>query len=201
MTSAPQDLPAARGAESEQLARIVAAARACFAERAVEKTRMGHIAARAGMARQTLYDFVANRTAIVDLAIEARLDELGEQITATRLPARRDLGERFVDLFVLVVEVVGGDEEYARLAGSLGERHAFQFLAGPSPLTPVAEAAFAPLFAEARRQDRLRDDVSERLMVEWLQSMLATLVARDGVEPDYARTLLRAFALPAILKA
>ncbi|HEX6390719.1 MAG TPA: hypothetical protein VFZ89_14765, partial [Solirubrobacteraceae bacterium] len=117
----------------------------------------------------------------------------------TKLPARRDLGERFVDLFVLVVDVVGGDEEYALLAGSLGERHAFQFLAGPSALTPVAQAAFAPLFDEARRQGRLREDVPERLMVEWLQSMFATLVARDGLDPEYVRTLLRAFALPAIL--
>jgi AcrR family transcriptional regulator len=184
----------------DQRTRIVDAARACFAERGVEKTRMGQIAERAGLARQTLYDFFANRAEIVDAAIEVRVGELGERVMATRLPARRDLGERFVDLFVLVVEVVGGDEEYARLAGSLGERHAFQFLAGPSTLTPVAAAAFAPLLEEARRQGRLRDDVSEGLMVEWLQGMLTTLVARDGLEPEHARTLLRAFALPAILR-
>jgi AcrR family transcriptional regulator len=182
----------------DQRSRIIDAARACFAERGVEKTRMGQIAMRAGMARQTLYDFFANRTEIVDAAIEVRLGELEQRIAATKLPARRDLGERFVDLFVLVVEVVGGDEEYALLAGSLGEAHAFAFLAGPSSLTPVAEAAFAPLFDAARRQGRLRDDVSDRLMVEWLQSMLATLAARDGLEPEYVRTLLRSFALPAI---
>lgn len=199
MSDAAEQLLAQRVWESEPLARIVAAARVCFRERGVAKTRMGHIADHAGMARQTVYDFVANRDEIVDLAIEVRLAELGARIASTRLPARRDLGERFVDLFVLVVEVVGGDEEYAMLAGSLGEAHAFQFLAGPSSLTPVAEAVFAPLFDEARRQGRLRADVSERLIVEWLQSMLATLAARDGLAPDYVRTLLRSFALPAIL--
>jgi AcrR family transcriptional regulator len=198
-TPAPHQL-AGRVTDSEPLARIVVAARACFRERGVAKTRMGHIAERAGMARQTLYDFVGNRTEIVDLAIEVRLAELAERITTTRLPDRPDLGERFVDLFCLVVDVVGTDDEYAMLAGSLGEAHAFQFLAGPSTLTAVAESAFAPLFEEARNEGRLRDDVPDRLMVEWLQSMLATLAARAGLDPDYVRMLLRSFALPAILR-
>jgi len=199
VSAVPEQLLAGRVAESEQLARIVAAARTCFRARGVARTRMGHIAEQAGLARQTLYDFVTNRDEIVDLAIEVRLAELGARIASTRLPAHRDLGERFVDLFVLVVEVVGRDEEYALLAGSLGEAHAFQFLAGPSSLTPVAEAVFAPLFDEARRQGRLREDVPERLMVEWLQSMLATLAARDGLTEGYVRELLRLFALPAVL--
>jgi len=36
-------------------------------------------------------------------------------------------------------------------------------------------------------------------MVEWLQSMLATLAARDGLTEGYVRELLRLFALPAVL--
>lgn len=200
MKSSPPAVLAGRVAASEPLARIVAAARACFRDLGVAHTRMGHIAQRAGMARQTLYDFVSGRAEIVDLAIEVRLAELADRITTTPLPLRRDLGERLVDLFCLVIEVVGNDEEYAHLAGSLGEAHAFQFLAGPSALTTVAERAFAPLFEEARRQNRLRDDVPERLIVEWLQSTLATLAARDGLQPAYVRTLLRSFALPAVLK-
>jgi AcrR family transcriptional regulator len=191
---------AGRVVDSESLTRIVTAARTCFREQGVAKTRMGQIAERAGMARQTLYDFVSGRAEIVDLAIEVRLAELAERITTTRLPVRRDLGERFVDLFCLVVDIVGNDEEYGQLAGSLGEAHAFQFLAGPSALTAVAERAFAPLFDEARRQNRFRDDVPERLIVEWLQSMLATLAARDDLEPGHVRTLLRSFALPAVLE-
>jgi hypothetical protein len=130
-----------------------------------------------------------------------RLAELGAQIASTRLPARRDIGERIVDLLALVVEVVGTDDEYAMLAGSLGERHAFQFLAGPSQITGVAAAVFAPLLDEARRQGRLREDVPERLLVEWLQSMLAMLAARDDLSPAHTRELLRACALPALLKS
>jgi hypothetical protein len=122
------------------------------------------------------------------------------RIATTPLPAREELGERFVDLFALVVDVVGGDREYAMLAGSLGEAHEFQFLARPPSLTTGAAAAFAPLFDEARSLRRLREDVPDSLMVEWLQSMLATLAARDGLDAAHVRLLLRSFALPAILK-
>jgi AcrR family transcriptional regulator len=195
------DEQAPRIDEPEPVARIVAAARLCFRDRGVAKTRMGEIAQRAGMARQTLYDFVANKTEIVDLALADRIAELGAVVreeTGVAPPA--DVGERLVEVLARCVEVSREDPEFTWLAGGLDERHAFQYLAAPSRLTDLLTETAGPFVDAAREAGVVRDDVEVRSMLAWLQSMLATLVARDDLDAAGLRATLRAFALPAVLK-
>jgi AcrR family transcriptional regulator len=188
--------------ETDPLARIVAAARVCFRDRGVGKTRMGEIATGAGMARQTLYDFVANKTEIVDLALAARIAELAHVVrermeTTTEVP----IEERLVEVLACCVEVSRDDPEFVWLAGGMDERHAFQYLAAPSRLTDAMVGISQPFLDVAREAGIVRDDVPVRAMMVWLQSMVATLAARDDLGATELRDTLRAFALPAVLRS
>ena len=194
-------VPAAPAAEHDPIARIVTAARECFRERGVAKTRMGLIAERAGMARQTLYDFVANKTEIVDLALADRIGELVAAVRADESaePART-LPERLVEVLARAVEVSRDDPEFVSLAAGLDERHAFQYIAGPSRLTDLLTEVAGELIEAGRAQGIVRDDVAPRAIILWLQGMLAALVARDDLGAAELRETLRDFALPAVLR-
>jgi AcrR family transcriptional regulator len=184
----------------ETLARIVASARRCFLECGVSRTRMSDVAEGAGMVRQTIYDFVANKGELVDLALAARIEELGGIVRARPLRRRADIRERLVELFAVIVETCRDDPEFNVLTGALGERHAFQYMAGPSALTETMTTVVAEIFEEADHSGVLRRDVPQRQIVEWLQAMLATLVVREDLDRDRLRDTLRAFALPAVLR-
>jgi hypothetical protein len=152
------------------------------------------------MVRQTVYDFAANKGQLVDLALAARIEELGALIRDRPLPRGADLRERLVELFAVIVETCRDDAEFNVLTGALGERHAFRYLAGPSALTDTMAWVVADLFAEADRDGVLRRDVTQRRIVEWLQGMLATLTVREDLDGQQLRNTLRAFALPAVLR-
>lgn len=202
MSSSRPTEPAPTGpaAEHDPIARIVTAARACFRERGVAKTRMGEIAERAGMARQTLYDFVANKTEIVDLALADRVSELAIAVRAEESAAPAgDLPERLVEVLARAVEVSRDDPEFVSLAGGLDERHAFQYIAGPSRLTELLTEIAGDLVEAGRAHGIVRGDVTSRAIIAWLQGMLASLVARDDLSAAELRETLRAFALPAVL--
>lgn len=61
---------------------ILTAAEEVFAREGILKARMETIAARAGMAVGTLYNFFDDRTALVSALVEARSENLAAEITA-----------------------------------------------------------------------------------------------------------------------
>jgi len=78
----PSDRPVAHettsaGPERETLDRILESARECFLRKGVRKTRIADIAEGAGMVRQTVYDWVASREELVDLAMRDGSASLG----------------------------------------------------------------------------------------------------------------------------
>jgi AcrR family transcriptional regulator len=188
------------GAESATLHRILESARACFVRYGVRGTRMGDIAAGAGMVRQTVYDWVSSRDELVDLAMAQRTREMGEIIRTRRVDRRVPVGEQIVDVLAAMVELAGSDPEFALLAQAMAERHAIAFMAGPSALTDVVESILEPYFNRARDEGILREEMGSRALAEWVQTVLAPLRTRDDLNPRSLRRLLRFFLLPALVR-
>jgi AcrR family transcriptional regulator len=62
---------------------ILAAAEEVFASEGIHQARMDAIAARAGMAVGTLYNFFKDRSALVDALVDARSTKLSDELEAT----------------------------------------------------------------------------------------------------------------------
>jgi len=186
--------------ESPTRDRIVDAARICFLRDGVRRTTMSHVAEEAGVVRQTLYDWVASKEELVDLAMVRRTRELGELIRARGVDDGLAVGEQIVDLLSAMVQLAGSDPEFELLAQAMPEWHAFAFMAGPSELTDMVEGLLVPFFERARAEGRLREDRGTRALAAWTQSVLAPLRNRADLSPTEIEETLRYFLLPALLR-
>ena len=195
----PDDV-AAEVSESSPLDRILESARTCFQRYGVRKTRMADIADGAGMVRQTVYDWVASRDQLVDLAMAQRIRELGDRVRSRPVPAGLALEDQLVDVLSFMVDVASSDAEFESLARAMPEEHAFHFIAGPSALTDVVEEILQPFFERAQAEGSLRDDLGTRALAEWVQLVLAPLRGRSDLDPGEIAVQLRYFLLPALLR-
>lgn len=186
--------------ESPTRERIVDAARTCFKRDGVRRTTMSHVAEEAGVVRQTLYDWVASKEELVDLAMVRRTRELRELISVRDLDGNLSVGEQIVSLLTAMVELAGNDPEFELLAQAMPESHAFAFMAGPSELTDMVESLLAPYFERARSEGRLREDRGTRALAAWAQMVLAPLRNRADLSLAEIEETLRYFLLPALLR-
>jgi AcrR family transcriptional regulator len=102
-------MPRIRGASIEEhhemvWADLAEAMRQLLAERDYESINMGHIAARAGLARNTLYNYARDKGALV-LALTRRASlPLVERVTAIAARAADPAGERLREIIEAVLE-------------------------------------------------------------------------------------------------
>lgn len=191
------DLRAARDPATTE--RIVAAARRCFVRNGVAGTRMFEVATEAGLARQTVYKFVANREELVELVLITRSSELLPEI-ARRLPRLRhlDLGDMLVDFMAQIVELTRDDPEFTELAGSMNRDQAFAFLAGDSPLRALVLQALDPVFDRAESEGRLRN-LSRYELAGLAHLVMTPLAAQPDLDAAGIRRTLSHLLLPALL--
>lgn len=180
---------------------ILASARDLFRRQGVRRTRMGEIAEGAGVVRQTLYDWVGSRGDLVDLAMAARVAELGEVVKSRPVEPHLDIRDQIVEVVAEMAVLSATDEEAEILAQGMTEDHAFAFMSGPSPLTDVVVDILGPYFARAQEAGILRDELGVRAMAEWAQLILAPLRYRSDLSPDDLRARLRHFLLPALVES
>jgi AcrR family transcriptional regulator len=159
---------------------------------------MATVAADVGMARQTLYTFVAGRRELIELVLIERSKELVAAATAKSAGSSGEMPEALVEFMAVMVELTKADREFGQLAGALSREDAFPFLTGPSPLRALVLEGLRPLFDRAAAEGLLR----ERPYVEmagWVQNVLVPLAARTDLDPATLRSTLRDYTLPALV--
>lgn len=179
--------------------RILQSARQLFRERGVKRTRMSDIAEGAGVVRQTVYDWVSSRDEIVDLAMAARVRELGEIVKAMPVDEDKPLREQVLQVLMTMASLAGTDPEAEILAQAMPEQHAFLFMSGPSALTDVVVDILAPYLERAKADGLLRDELGTRAIAEWVQLVAASVRHRVAAEQDDLARKMEYFLLPAIL--
>lgn len=180
------------------VARVVAAARTCFARRGAAKTRMAAVAAEAGMVRQTVYSFVSSRDELLELALAERLGELAD-VVLQRVNPQGDLAGALVEYMARITEIVREDPEFIDVSEALGTAEAFRFMTGPSAAQDAALKAITPFYERGREARALRAGITLELMASWTRIICAPLTARVDLDAAELRTWLRAFALPPLL--
>ena len=178
---------------------IVAAAREAFARFGVHRTRMEDIAARAGIPRQYLYRYVSSKEQLIELAVLERCREFSDQVLAQARAATEDLDIALVKVIIVCIVAGREDEEFAYLAEALPRERLNLILSGAgSPMHEYVKRCLAPLLDRARDEGRLRADVSDDAMIEWLQGQMTWLTPRADLDEAAMGQLLRDFAVPSI---
>lgn len=196
------DLSATRRNEDDEALRpLLAAAREAFARFGVHRTRMEDIATGADMPRQYLYKHVSSKDELIELALLERCREFSDTITAHAQAATGPLEDQLVAVLVESVLTGREDSEFAYLAEALPRARLNLLLTGSgSPMHAYVKRCLDPTLRRAHDAGRLRDDVSEDDMVDWIQGVMTWLTPRDDLAVDDMRRLLRDFALPSILR-
>jgi AcrR family transcriptional regulator len=188
-----------RTSNEEALARVVVAARKCFAERGVARTRMDDVAEAAGMARQNVYRYVSGREELVELAVIERLREFQEQLLSDLDESAGDLPSAIVDHILRSVRIGRDDAEFLYLTDAL-PRVELNLLVGSPEVREIVRDSFEPLLRRARTEGALRTDASEDEMIEWLQGVLTLLTPRTDLDEAALERLIEKFTLPVLLK-
>jgi AcrR family transcriptional regulator len=178
---------------------IVDAARECFARFGVHRTRMEDVAARAGMARRSLYRYVGSREQLIELALVARCREFGEALSAS-IDMERGVPDVLVDLIAGAVLSSHDDEEFAYLVEAGPHARLTDFLSSvDSPFHEMVRSYFEPVFQRARKERLFRTDASDDDLLEWIQVVMTLFATREHVDADHLRHKIRMYVLPAIL--
>jgi AcrR family transcriptional regulator len=197
MSTTPYRAPA----DNDTVDRIVGAARRRFREKTVAKTWMADVADEVGLARQSLYSFVAGRRELVELALVARCSELAPRFMLKPGVVISNVPDAFVEMTATMVECTRGDEEFLALATALPREHLFAVLAGPSRIREMVIDSLAPVLDAAGDRGMLRDSLSRRDMCAWVQTVLTSLAGRPDLDAASLRATLRNYLVPAVLVA
>jgi len=165
-----------RSSRDEALRPIVGAARECFSSAGVERTRMEDVARGAGLSRQAVYRYVSGREDLIELAIVERCREFADELIA------------------------GTDSEPDDVVEAMPRVRLNLLLTSPgSPMHALVGACFDPLFGRAADHGLLRDDITRREMVAWLQGILTLFTPRADLDVSETRRYLKEFALRSLL--
>jgi AcrR family transcriptional regulator len=180
---------------------IVRAARECFAKAGVQRTRMEDVARGAQLSRQAVYRYVSNRNDLVELAILDRCREFADELIAGIASEPDDVVKTMIDVMMQMITAGREDPEFVALAEALPRVRLNHLLtSASSPMHTYVGACFDPLFARAADRGLLRDDITRREMVEWLQGVLTLFTPRSDLDVSETRRYLKEFALGCLLK-
>lgn len=188
--------------KEDKRARIIEAAWELFGERGVDATTTADIAARAGIAKGTLFLYATDKDDLVFLMMHDRLAEVSDRYLGS-VPKRASLVEQlchvFGGLYGLYAECGDVGRRFVKaLPGAQGEN-----AAKVNGLTFAFLHRVAALIIEAQARGEVRADVDVMIaanaifslyfsgLMAWLQGFATFEDARDTVLPQSLELLFR----------
>ena len=92
---------------------------------------------------------------------------------------------------------------FAALVTSLDSRSSGNLLLGSTGLIQIGVNVLGPVFANAKEQGLLRDEIEPQMLIEWLLRMLWTYLnapSQVATDEEGMRKLFRMMLIPAVLK-
>jgi AcrR family transcriptional regulator len=177
--------------------KIIQAARACFERVGVAKTSLQEVAAEAGISRPLLYQFFANRQALLDAMINKEIaDTIALQ--ARKMKQHASFVEMVIEGSILGVGLARRDNILMDLIEHSSIKHWPTLLLDPTqPAHHIVFDWWRPVFEKARQTGELRSNLKDHDLMEWIMSMHYMFLLRDDVSPRRMRELLALFITPA----
>lgn len=184
--------------------RILTSARELYRAQGVRGVTMSDVATQAGCSRQLVYKVFFDRRELVLAAVVARIEEIADGATSPVDEVGPDPDSSFissfVELSVTVIERLRTDEELATLFGDGSPVTPYEAL-WTTELIERALQFWQPWLDWGRAHHRLRDDLSNRDLADWLHTVYASIVLRRNIPPDQERSLIERFVLTSLAMA
>jgi AcrR family transcriptional regulator len=184
--------------DSDEVDRVVVAARRCFLRFGLNRTTMDDIAAEAGIGRTGVYRLGLSRRQLSDAAIVARLSEGRDELWPL-MDRDLDFAQILVEGSVAAIEWARHDAELLELVGSTKTTRLHHLLVGRNAMMHdlILSVCRRP-FERARAAGQMRRDVTDDRAVDWIQGIYLVLLLRDDLTAEETTQLLRDFLLPAL---
>ena len=182
--------------------RLLDAAEGCLEQFGPQKTSMEDVARAAGMSRATVYRYFENRDALLLGVASRQASSLAGE--AINYLARFDtISDWLVEGLLFTLRELPSRPVFASLVTSLDSRASGSLLLGSTGLVQIGVNVLQPMFANAKEQGLLRDDVDPEMLVEWLLRVLWTYLnapSQVATDEEGMRKLFRMMLIPAVLK-
>jgi AcrR family transcriptional regulator len=182
--------------------RLLDAAEGCLEQFGPQKTSMEDVARAAGMSRATVYRYFENRDALL-LGVASRQAATLATEAIKFLAQFNTISDWLVEGCLFTLREIPKRPVFASLTTSLDAGAASKIMLGSSGMIQIGVNVLRPMFANAKQQGLLRDDVDIDMLIEWLLRVLWTyLNAPSQVATDEAsmRRLFHMLLIPAVLK-
>jgi AcrR family transcriptional regulator len=182
--------------------RLLDAAEGCLGQFGPQKTSMEDVARAAGMSRATVYRYFENRDALLlGVASRQASDLAGEAIQY--LGNFNTISDWLVEGLLFTLREIPRRPVFASLVTSLDSSAASKLLLGSTGMIQIGVNVLRPMFATAKEQGLLRDDVNIDMLIEWLLRVLWTYLnapSQVATDEDSMRKLFHMMLIPAVLK-
>jgi len=182
--------------------RLLDAAEGCLEQFGPQKTSMEDVARAAGMSRATVYRYFENRDALL-LGVASRQASSLAAEAINYLARFNTISDWLVEGLLFTLREMPNRPVFASLVTSLDSRSSGSLLLGSTGLVEIGVNVLRPMFANAKEQGLLRDDVDPEMLVEWLLRMLWTYLnapSQVATDEEGMRKLFRMMLIPAVLK-
>ena len=182
--------------------RLLDAAEGCLEQFGPQKTSMEDVARAAGMSRATVYRYFENRDALL-LGVASRQSSALAVEAINYLAQFNTISDWMVEGLLFTLREIPRRPVFASLVTSLDSRASGSLFLGSTGLVQIGVNVLQPMFANAKAQGLLRDDVDPEMLVEWLLRMLWTYLnapSQVATDEEGMRKLFRMMLIPAVLK-
>ena len=182
--------------------RLLDAAEGCLEQFGPQKTSMEDVARAAGMSRATVYRYFENRDALL-LGVASRQSSALAAEAINYLARFNTISDWLVEGLLFTLREIPRRPVFASLVTSLDSRASGSLFLGSTGLVQIGVNVLQPMFANAKAQGLLRDDVDPEMLVEWLLRVLWTYLnapSQVATDEEGMRKLFRMMLIPAVLK-
>ena len=182
--------------------RLLDAAEGCLEQFGPQKTSMEDVARAASMSRATVYRYFENRDALL-LGVASRQASSLAAEAINYLARFNTISDWLVEGLLFTLREIPNRPVFASLVTSLDSRASGSLFLGSTGLVEIGINVLRPMFANAKEQGLLRDDVDPEMLVEWLLRVLWTYLnapSQVATDEEGMRKLLRMMLIPAVLK-
>jgi AcrR family transcriptional regulator len=182
--------------------RLLDAAEGCLTQFGPQKTSMEDVARAAGMSRATVYRYFENRDALL-LGVASRQSANLAADAISYLSRFDNISDWLVEGLLFTLRELPKRPVFASLVTSLDSRASGSLFLGSAGLTQIGVNVLRPMFANAKEQGLLRDDIDLDMLIEWLLRVLWTYLnapSQAASDEEGMRRLFHMMLIPAVLK-
>ena len=179
---------------------IADAAVRCFEKAGVEATTMADVADEAGVSRQSVYRYFADRSLLLEYVLTRRILHWGQELMP-RFAKFKSLEEALVEGTIFAVKMSHNDPLFVELVITDSNVNLeTYFLRGTPEVDAMMTAKWSALVNEAKRKGAVDDDLPFSAIMEWLRHVYVMLGLRRDLSMSAQRTMLKRFLVPSIIR-